>query len=60
MIAFLPNVFFGVSVVRCFISIYIIYLYLYIDCVQMQQQALIKEDISKRHSKRHRLSILKT
>ena len=25
----------------------------------MHQQALIKEDISKRHSKRHRLSILK-
>lgn len=54
-----PSVTFGVDVVRCFIFVYIIYLYLYIDYVQMHQQASIKEDISTRHSKRHRLSILK-
>ena len=54
------DVTFGVDVVRCFIFVYIIYLYLYIDYVQTHQQASIKEDISKRHSKRHRLSILKT
>lgn len=35
MIVSLPNVTFGVDVMRCFISVYIIYLYLYIDYVQM-------------------------
>lgn len=60
MIVSLPNVTFRVIVVRCFIFMYVICLYLYIDYVQMHQQASIKEDISKRHSKRHRLSILKT
>lgn len=55
-----PSVTLGVDVVRCPIFVYIIYLYLYIDYVQTHRQASIKDNISKRHSKRHRLSILKT
>lgn len=47
-----PSGTFGVDVVRCFIFVYVIYLYLYIDYVQMRQQASIKEDISRRPSKR--------
>lgn len=58
MIVSLPNVTFGVDIVRCFISVYI--LYLFIDYVQMHQQAAVEEDVSERHSKTHRRSILKT